>query len=291
MNKKITTFFLLFLIVIIANAQSGKTTIGLTPFKANGYQKYEPIVYENVSSGFVESGRFTIVDRSSWSSIQSERELQKSEEFLDGKIVDQGKSLGAEFIVVGSINSISTAKNNVQNSQGVITGYYYSASISVSLKVVSVETGQASASTTITGGTGFSFGGIGGANSPDAAISKASNSLKVKTKEWIGKAFPVKIKVLKILEDNEKQGVKLVLISGGSNAGINTKNDMKIVYYEDMEIDGKKTQRTIEIAEGKVVKIEDENFSECKILNPGKNGMEVKKKLSEGKTLYVITTE
>lgn len=284
MKKTISILFLLS--TYLTYAQTGKTTIGLTPFRSNGYSQYESGVYEAVSGGFVESGRFIIVDRSVWGNIQQERDLQKGEEFLDSKIAEQGKSLGAESIVIGSINEIKTT-SGVSNYGTKV----YGASISISLKVVNVSTGESSASTSIFGSSGFFMA----ATSPVQAIVWAQNSLKKKTAEWIGKTFPVKAKIAKVLEQSDKKGITKILIAGGSGAGIKEGRDIKVVYYEDVEVDGKKIARTVEFAMLKVTKVEDENFSECSVKGMPKSkteaGLEMKRLMDEGKDLYLITAE
>lgn len=292
--KKILYLALLSTIYICARSQAGKTTIGLTPFRTNGYNQYEPGIYDAVAAGFQESGRFNIVDRAAWGSIQKERELQKTEEFIDGQIAEQGKSVGAESIVVGSINNITTAKQNIVRDN-VIVGHYYTASTSVSLKVVNVETGQSSNAISIRANSPFVFGGIGGAPSPEAAIVQTYADLKKQVKRWVGQAFPVKVKLVKVLEESDNMGVSKFLISGGSNAGISFKNDMRVVIYEDLEIDGKKIPRTVDIALARAMKIADENFSECKVVGAPaqikKGGLAIREKMNEGKPIYVITTE
>ena len=104
---------------------------------------------------------------------------------------------------------------------------------------------------------------------------------------WIGEAFPVKMKVVKILEQNGKSA-KVVLVSGGSENGITEKTNVRIVYYEEIDLDGKKISRPVDIAEGKIIKVEDQNFSDCKIQT---NGQDVQKKIDEGKQLFVITID
>lgn len=54
-----------------------------------------------VSEVFANDERFTLVDRSTLNLVQKERELQKSEEFIDGYVVQQGAAIGAQYLLVG----------------------------------------------------------------------------------------------------------------------------------------------------------------------------------------------
>ncbi len=274
--------------------QQGKVVIGATPFSCqSNYCQYAPMVYEAITNAMSETGRFNFVDRGKTDAINNERELQKGEEFLDGKVVAQGKSIGADFIMTGSVAiSTSQSKVNVTNSNGQVTGYkiVYIAYLNIGLKVASVETGQITSTKTIvknnnTGG-GF-LAGFTGSSSPEQAVIKLIGDLRggKEVKQWIGEAFPIKSKVVKI-HDADK---KLLLISGGSELGLKEKTDVRIVLYEDTEVDGKIISRTIDVATGTIQKIEDANFSECKIKN--KEWGDVVARINEGKKLFVITTE
>ena len=82
--KQNITFFLLFTLISISlNAQDEKKIIAIAPF-IGGYEK--PIlnsIEEVVTSAFAKTKRFTIVGRSQMEAIKNERELQKTEDFID----------------------------------------------------------------------------------------------------------------------------------------------------------------------------------------------------------------
>jgi|JI8StandDraft_1071087.scaffolds.fasta_scaffold180711_2 hypothetical protein len=265
-----------------SHSQVSKTTVGIKPIYSTNFKQYEQSVYDLVSSSFSESGRFDVVDRSKWSLLKEERELQKTEDFIDGKVADQGKSIGAQYIVVGNIGNVSSSQNRSYNSSNQLI-ISYSATVSFSLTVLNVETGQILNAQTFTSGSGFFT-----SPTQDLAISRAFGGLKNEIKKWIGKTFTVKSKVVKILAETDSKGVKSILIASGSAVGLRSGNDIRIVSYEDIEVDGKKISRTFDIAKGQITKVNDENFSECKVSS---NGLEVKKFFSENKPLFVIVVE
>jgi len=51
---------------------------------------------------FIRDGRFKVIDRSNDNEISNELNRQKSESYMDGYVVEQGKQIGAEYIVKGS---------------------------------------------------------------------------------------------------------------------------------------------------------------------------------------------
>ncbi len=294
MNYKLLLVFFISLNFVSTEAQQGKVVIGAAPFSCQSdYCQYTPMVYEAITNAMTETGRFSFVDRSKTTELKNERELQKGEEFIDGKVVAQGKSIGADFILTGSVAiSTTSAKLNVTNSNGQVTGYrtVYTAYLNIGLKVASIETGEVVNSKTITLNNNTAGGfmvGFTGSTSPEQAVMKLIGDLKggKAVKKWIGEAFPIKSKVVKI-QDADK---KILLISGGSEQGFKEKTDVRIVTYEDTDVDGKIFSRTIDVATGKIQKVEDANFSECKIKSS--NWDEVVKKIDEGKKLFVITTE
>jgi len=294
-HQKVKSYSILSLILLMilpaisTFAQENKTTIAVIPFSCTkGYEKYVPELYDLVVYCFVQAGRFNIVDRNAWKQLTLEREHQKGEEFLNSKIAEQGKSLGAEFIVKGNLTSLTVNKKDLYNSSGGYTGTNYTAYISASLSVINVSTGQTINTLGIMESNSNIFEG---SSSVVGALDRAARKVRIKTEQWIGKAFPVTVKVVKILEQTDKKGVTKLLIAGGQSVGIKDKkdkNDMRIVMYEDTQVGDKTITRTVEIGTGRVTKIEDDNFSQLSILS---NGLDVLAKFNEGKTLFAITTE
>src|SRR5579871_4511064 len=95
----------------------GKTLIGILPFNCSaqqtGYNRNAPDAHvtsieDAISDAFLAAKRFTLVEREKMNQIKGEKELQKNEDFVDGSVVEQSKSLGAQYIVTGNISKAST---------------------------------------------------------------------------------------------------------------------------------------------------------------------------------------
>ena len=177
----------------LEKADDNKIKIGLMNFTGpSNLRNYTAILQDKVSACFTAKNRFIIVDRTKFEQISKERELQKSEEFIDGFIVEQGKSTGAKFIVSGQLSDISSTSTlyTKKNSSGQITGYEtkYQAQISFSLSILDVETGASKSAksftiSTATSNAGLSFlsgmlGGTPGYNSEAAAVAEVYNRLQ-----------------------------------------------------------------------------------------------------------------
>ncbi len=291
MKKLLTIFILIALYSIDTNAQSGaKITVGIIPFSSNAVDKTTAaMIYEAFSSAFTESKRFNVVDRNRWDVLQKERELQKSEEFLDGQIAEQGRSVGAEYIVTGNVGTINTTRYTNKNSSTGATYYTYGTVISIAYKIVNVSTSE------ILYSGSFSAGHTGGFFNPSAgtqenALSLAIQDVRKKAGMDIKKAFPIKVKIIKVLEEDDEK-VKKVLINAGASSGLTGQKDVRVVYYENIDVDGKILSRTVDVTTGEITSVVDENFSELTIRKTEKGGQKVKEKIKEGKQLYIISSK
>jgi curli biogenesis system outer membrane secretion channel CsgG len=92
---------------------------------------------ETVTNAFVKTKRFNIVDRSKMDALTKEKNLQKTEDFIDGTVIEQGISLGAKNLISGHV--ISSKAEQMRTDDGTVT---YKAKLSISLKVIDVATGQ-----------------------------------------------------------------------------------------------------------------------------------------------------
>ena len=258
---------------INTNAQTEKISVGILPFTyVSSSANYENVnsIQEVVTNSFVKTKRFNIVDRSKMDALKKEKELQKTEDFMDGAVVAQGKSLGAQYLISGHIVSAQAEEMRADDGKGNIE-ITYKAKLVISLKIIDIETGQVTTSETIEPKAGSTLlGMIGmGSSSPQAAIEKAMKSIQEKIDSFVNNNFPVVFSVVEIQEKDGSGAAKKILIAGGSDFGLSKGNKMKIVEIVDMTVGGKKIKRKKEIGEIKIVKVEDENFSICEVRSGG----------------------
>lgn len=262
-TKQIIFGITLFLgLSVVVNAQT-KIGVGILPFTyvSSAASKSDVnSIQESVTNSFVKTKRFNIVDRTKIDALKDEKELQKSEDFIDGSVIQQGISLGANYLISGHVISAQADRMEAKDDKGNIT-MTYKAKLSVSLKVIDVSTGQVIASETIEPKSGNAvLGMIGiGSSTPDVAISKAVKGIQEKIDKFVATNFPISFAIAEI-QDGSK-----ILIAGGTGFGLKKGDKLTVFEVSTMEVNGKQLSRKKEIGILKITKVEDENFSTCSI--------------------------
>lgn len=287
MKKLIVATLLIIGNIVIMHAQE-KTGVGIMPFTyVAGAANPQDVnsIQETVTNAFVKTKRFNIVDRSKMEFLKKEKELQKTEDFMDGAVIAQGANLGANFLISGHV--ISAASEQMRTDEGTVT---YKTKLSISLKVIDVETGQVISSETIEPKSGNSLlGAIGiGASSTQSSMAKAIRGVEEKVDDFVNKNFPQSFSIAEVQEKDNKGNATKLLIAGGSEFGLKKGDKLKVVELTEMIINGKKIPRKKEIGELKIIKVEDENFSICSVTF---GGIDINSKFEAKVNLQIITKE
>lgn len=292
--KKIFLSAALLIGINFASMSQDKTGVGIMSFTyVQGAASFQDVnsIQETVSNAFVKTKRFNIVDRSKMDALKQEKDLQKSEDFIDGTVIAQGVSLGANYLISGHV--ISALAERMETAPSSTTGQVtitYKAKLSISLKVIDVATGQVITSETIEPKGGSMLGGMMGTapSSPQAAISKAIKGIEDKIDDFVSKNFPASFPIVEIQEKDSKGNASKVLIAGGSAFNLKKGDRLKVVEVSIMEVGGKKLERKKEIGELKISKVEDENFSSCSVSS---GGIDINSKFEAKAKLLVITKD
>lgn len=289
MKQSILIAILFFGFSLATNAQE-KTGVGILPFtyvSAAANSQDVNTIQETVTNAFVKTKRFNIVDRTKMDALKKEKDLQKSEDFIDGEVIQQGVALGATHLISGHVISAQSEEMRATDDKGNVT-ITYKAKLSISLKVIDVSTGQVIVSETIEPKAGSSLlGAMGiGSNSPQAAIEKAIKGIEGKVDDFVNKNFPQTFSIAEIQEKDKKGNATKILIAGGSAFGVSKGDKLKIYEMVEMDVNGKKIQRKKEIGEIKVTKVDDENFSTCSVSS---GGLDIATKFDAKSKLIVMT--
>lgn len=274
-----------------ASAQE-KTGVGILPFTyVSGASNAQNVnsIQESVINAFVKTKRFTIVDRSKMDALKKEKDLQKSEDFIDGTVIQQGISLGANFLISGHVIAAQAERMESLPDDNGRVSISYKAKLSIQLKVIDVATGQVVTSETIEPKGGSLLGGMVGVapSTPEAAITKAIKDIEDKVDDFVDKNFPVTFPIVEIQEKDSKGNAKVIMIAGGSDFNLQKGQKLKVLEITTLEVNGKKMDRKKEIGEIKIVKIEGENFSIC---NVSSGGADINSKFEAKAKLLVITS-
>jgi hypothetical protein len=96
--------FLLIITGIISGNLVAKERVSVLDFKSTGIEKsITEGVVEILTSSLIDSGKYTVVERSRIEEIYDELALQNSDDFDDDLAVEVGDLLGAEIIMLGSV--------------------------------------------------------------------------------------------------------------------------------------------------------------------------------------------
>lgn len=204
----------------------------------------------------ISSGRFTVVEREASAELESERKLQKSESFIDGKVVEQGKAIGAEYILTGTMNTrtgqLTMVVNSVADNSKVEGGV-------CDLKESFFYTDA-----------GFSMPQL---------VKKINTTMLEITGRWLAKDRYTVVKEL----DGDDDSVSKLLIAAGSTRGIRAGYFLEVFYTTLENVDGSDYERDVVLGEIKIELVENANFSVGKVKEGKKD---LKKALLEHKKLY-----
>lgn len=301
MKKTIAILFIFLSIAATVTAQeaSDNVTLGILPVTVSdpAAKKYSAQIEGIIADIFTGKTRFTVVDRTKFDQLAQERNLQKQEDFLDGQVVAQGKSLGAQYLIQGNISQANAVSVQIKKYKTVGTypntyqqTYYvpgYEVALIVNLQTIDVATGQAKGAKTINASKTWET------NSAEQAITASLNLLRNPTgregtlKDWANDMFPVLMKILKVEETDKKGRPKTVLIKGGSDMDLHRGRMggslLQVYVNETMDVEGKKYDRQVPVGEIMVVEPQGD-FTVCKV----KDGAdEIQKRMNEGKTLFL----
>ncbi|MDR1654156.1 MAG: penicillin-binding protein activator LpoB [Prevotellaceae bacterium] len=243
-----------------------KAKIGIIPFNGtvNGQVSYYgygrettknstvQFIQDEVEKSFVKTGRFIVLDRGQMSELKQEKERQKSEDFMDSEsdLVQQGKNLGADYLIGGNVDI-------TPSTSGSVNLLYFSVptktkeKVTAILKIIKVETGEIIKAVTI-----------------KATRDKIEEEIDKFVEENFAYSAPV--------ADVQN---KEVLV-----AGVFQKDDILTVSEVTvLEVQGKKMKREKEIGTLKVISREGE-FCTCTIKSGDK---EIQTKFAEKANLQV----
>ena len=258
------TITLTLLLNIFVFAQ--KKSVAITSFEttsSNVSLKYVKAIEDKVKEAFYATNRFDIVDRTNLRKLKAEKELQKSEDFIDGKTVQQSSLEGAEQIVTGSISQVDIVKKTTD---------YYDCEISFSLQVIDIATGQVLASELIRPKQSFmgSLGStvVGGNNTPEKAFFNSLKGTQKAINKFVGKHFPVTTLIIEITEASSNKA-KSILINTGNLNGAKKNQEFTVIELINKEVGGKTLIRKKELGKIKITKVEGDEISEAKVVKGG----------------------
>lgn len=235
---------------------------------SNSSGEFKTAIQDAVADAFLKTKRFSLVEREKMDQLKTEKNLQKDEDFIDGQVIEQSKSLGAQYVVLGNVS-----KAKVESKETLIpvvnrTTTSNLAEIGFNIRIVDVATGEIIASN--------SFNKTGKGKN---AFEETLATIKPEIELFIKDNFKIIASIASIEEKGGNGEATKVLISGGSSTGVLEKNTFKVYEVSELMVDGKKLTRKKTIGKVVVAKVEDENFSVCTVVE---GGADIAKKIEGG---------
>lgn len=260
---KIKNIFIILIALIGALAYGQeKPTIGLQSIQAlNPSKDYieAELTFQKIKKLFVDSRSFSVLDRESLGIVLDEQTIQTQITSINAQVVDQGKIIGAQYIVGGKLT-------RVEYKEFLGTGLIR-AGIEFSIEILDTETSQTLETET------FKVSLLNPKNPGGASNLEGFNSaLKLREKNirsFLNKFISKSIAILSI-EEQKKGAAKRILINTGKATG--AKKNAKISIYEvsSFTIGEKTTKREQWIADIKIDTVEGDELSTAIVTKGGK---------------------
>lgn len=222
-----------FQLVAQSGADGEKYIVGLMPFinaSSSGPNKTEEL--QNIVSSVLASRKssITMVDRTKDNMIKKELETQKHESFINGFMVEQGKQLGAQHMLIGSITNIGAALSKSGGGMNpfgtAVSSTQYCPNLSISIKLVNVETGAvlhdasyAYSNREANAFVGNMTGGLICFDREEDALTNAvtayQSQITKDVNQFLDDIYPSSFKIFKVASYDGGQYPKTVLLTGG----------------------------------------------------------------------------
>jgi len=218
--------------------------MAILPFSANasGGVLFASDAQKVVRNVLAADARITLLERANKKAVIRELEYQKSEEFIDGTIVEQGKAIGARYLINGTFD----VKNKV-----------------FTLKAYDVSNGLLLGALNVKGEKVVKNGVSRNIFPTRAQITKLTAS-------FIEKYFPKPPVIVVRPTKASDSKVKELLIAGGLKFNLKKGIKLEIFVVKDEIVQGESIQRTELVGTGTVSIVEGDHFSRLKVESGGR---------------------
>lgn len=254
--KAFVLSFLSLPLLLNAQTQETKIPIAVLPFVSSaGAQIGNPgdvtTIQEIVTSEFTSKTRFTVLDRSKFQKIIDELKIQSSEQFLNGQIVEQGKQLGAKYLVTGVVNQYKVNRSERPGFPNPAKkSINFPCSLQMSFGVINVETGQSLFTVPINVVSNDIFS-VDSLTSSKKALSKMQDEVNKQIKQILAGTLEIEQ-----LGPVDKDGLITTILTNGGGTVITKGEKAKLEVSITQKVGS--LSRQLVIAELKSPKVQDQ---------------------------------
>lgn len=242
---------------------------------------------------FVATKRFTVLDRTAMEKVMKEQDFQLTDNVDPNSVVNIGALLGAQFIVNGQVQSVST--NPVYDRKNTSKLLGYSGTVEIQVTLIDVSTGQVTSSKRLKGSTEVEGSKVLGVallevyeSTPAKAAYKGLAEITSDMKKWLREAFPVIGEIFEITK-SKKGAAETVTITCGKDIGVKKDDQFRVYEEKQVEVNGKMINKTTDVGTLVVKKLEEDGvFSTCSV---EKGGKAITEKIAAGVKLKVVSVK
>ncbi len=265
---------------------SQEATIAVLEFinKPKIKTEYREMLENAFSQAAKNQGRYAVLERTDIEKILATRELQKSESYLDAEVAEQGKALGADYLVIGEIaeggalDATHAAMGNYPASRHL--GYR----LILNVRIVSTATAEVLFSHQQKieqlkeyGATSTEYK-LPSGNTPPELIEYLMGNCRNYAHSIYFETFPPVVQILEV----EASGKKAKKVTIGTSAKLHNRQIIEVFEEEVVEVDGESISRKIKIGELDMMEMQGEKLARCYVKDGGK---EILAFFNEGKKL------
>lgn len=269
-SSLVTAFAPTALFVVSLHAQGAKPAVAILPVSttvAEGADRYAARAYEGLLAKTMDGlGRITVIDRTQTDKVSTEREAQKTLDFIDSRsLAAQGQSLGAQLVLTANVDKLAASAERM--TDGSVN---YKANLTVSVRLIDVATQEVKNSSVIS--SDASSGGkkgLGGLlrsavtshTTVEDAISAAVKNSTTDLEAFFREAFPARFTIAQIESISPDSNQATFLIDGGKNLGARPKQALVIIELSQMKVGDRTVTREKELGVLEITKLEGEELS------------------------------
>ncbi len=240
--------------------------------------------------------RYQVLDRTDMDAVYTALEAEKDEGKLLNNISQQGKAIGAEYLVLGQLNTVGPVSSTLEKYEDRKTGISYpvrrvSCPIRFTLRVLKTETGEILKSQV------FEIGGISAYQTSNPEFYAPLSALKLRCKEsafysahrsmetFARNVFPGELRVKLLLKSTDKKAKRL-WVTG--NKPISWREYLEVYKLEHIDVDGELLEYEVSLGLATVKgNVDGLSIAECKV-NTGKK--EILQAIKSGEPVYLKST-
>lgn len=240
---------LLCLFVFQLQAQYDTIYVAILPFASDSEMTEESRtkLQNIVADEFSRDYRIVLLDRGEFDVVAEERDRQRDEDFIDGKIVEQGKAIGAEYLVDGFVDNYGRQLflKVYDVSDGSLTG-----SIVSSLTVKRHQKHLLD---------------IKGELKDIFSTTTRTEQLQKNVKQLINQCFSEFLYIVVGAEEESKKRVRSLKVYAGSNMGLKKGQLLEVQALVEEEVEGVITTRRESAGWGRIEKVDGESWCILKV--------------------------